>query len=153
MKEQLLADEYSLNKQAFGLIIALCLQYVLGITTTLFVQLPRYLPEGQIWEFAWKQVPLALHMILGLFLLLGSTALLIRSIKSNSQTWIVASIVGLVSLLITSFSGSLFVDRKSDLYSYIMAVGFIVTLFSYIWGIFASKNELLNPPSHLSFKH
>ena len=149
----MLGDDGALNRQGFGLIMALCLQYVLGITTTLFVHLPRNLPQGEVWEFAWKQLPLALHIILGLFLLIGSTALLVSSMKIKSQKWIVASIVGLITMLITTLSGSLFVDRKSDVYSYIMAVGFIVTLFSYIWGIFASKSELLNPPSPLSLKH
>ena len=153
MREPNLADETSLNRLGFSLIIGLCLQYVLGISTMLFVEIPHNLPRGTLWEFAWKQTPLALHMILGLFLLLGSTSLLVRSLKIKSQKWIVASILGLVTMLITSLSGSLFVDRKSDLYSYIMGVGFIITLFSYVWGIFASKSELLNPSSPLSFKH
>lgn len=139
MKEQDALYDTSLNRQAFGLVIGLCLQYVLGITTTLFVQFPPHLPAGKVWEFAWKQIPLALHIILGLFLLIGSVTLLIQAIKLHSQQWIVAATIGLLIMLLTSLSGSVFVDQQSEISSYSMAIGFIITLFAYIWGIYASK--------------
>lgn len=128
-----------LDKQGFGLIIGLSLQYILGITITIFVKFPENLSKGQSWIFAWKQIPLAIHIILGIFLLLGSIVLFIRAIKVSQKKWIVASTVGLAAILASILSGASFIERQSDTYSYIMALSFIIALLAYIWGLYSSK--------------
>lgn len=129
----------SLSKQTFGLIIGLCVEFILGMTTNIYVSFPENLSEKQNWEFAQNQIPLVLHMIIGALLLIGSIALLIQAIRTKIKSWIIIASLGMVAMLITFGSGSAFVGSQVDVYSFVMAIGFILTLFIYIWGIYKLK--------------
>src|SRR5258708_4739919 len=114
-----------MRKQAIGVLVALVFQYLLGMWSNLFVQFPEMGDQGRFWEFAWKQLPLALHIILGLLLLVGSSALIAQALKSKDKTWIKVSIVGFLAILLSAYSGSTFISTQNDLYSLIMSAGFI----------------------------
>src|SRR5664279_5281870 len=99
----------SLKKQGIGMIAVLTIQYILGMASNLFVQFPNSTNQGLLWEFAWKQVPLALHIVIGTLLLIGSIILFVRSIMSKNKLWIKASSLGLFGILIAGFSGEHFI--------------------------------------------
>jgi hypothetical protein len=124
-----------LKKHAGGLLIALTLQYILGMITNLFVKFPKINSEGKIWEFAWSQLPLAGHIIIGLLILFGSLILMIRAILSKNMIWRTASVIGFIAVLLSGVSGATFVVSQSDGYSFSMSVGFIVAFIAYFWGI------------------
>ena len=128
-----------LRKQAFGIIGALIVQYTLGMITALFVQFPDDQSDSKMWEFAWSQLPTAAHIILGLFLLIGSSALIASSIKAKNKIWIKTSIVGFLAILFAGLAGALFIPSQKDIYSLAMALAFILALASYGWGIYSSK--------------
>ena len=136
MVEQKDKKSNSINKQAFGLIIGLCVEFILGMTTNIFVSFPEHLSEKQNWEFAKNQIPIILHLIIGILLFLGSISLLVQALRLNAKQWIILGGIGAVVLLGTVITGSLFVGSQTDNYSFMMAIGFIVSLFVYIWGIY-----------------
>lgn len=113
----------------------LMVQYLLGMATNLFVQFPQSQNASQLWEFAWKQLPLASHIITGIALLIGAVVLLIQSIKKRQRKWILVSTIGLVSIIVAGYSGATFIPTQINIYSFIMSLGFIIALLSYVFGV------------------
>ncbi len=133
------APAKSIRKQAIGLIFGLAVQYALGMYVDLFVEFPEGADKGQLWQFAWSQIPLAAHIILGILIVLGAIALCVRAARSRNKTWIWASAVGLVAVLFAWGSGASFIPSQTDLYSYSMALSFIVAIMAYVWGLYADR--------------
>ena len=129
----------SLKKHGIGMIIALILQYLLGIASNLFTQFPDTKDAGRLWLYAWSQTSLALHIILGLLLLFGSIILIIRALIKRDFIWIIASVVGFLAIIGSVIAGAIFVTSQSNVYSFAMSVGFIVALLSYFFGVYKSK--------------
>lgn len=128
-----------LKRQGIGMIIALAIEYVLGMTTNLFVQFPNSHNEGTMWSFAFKNFPTVLHIIIGILLLGGGIMLLIRSFQKKNKLWISVSSIGFITLLIAAFSGSRFIPTQQAVFSYIMSVAFIAALLAYGWGIYRTN--------------
>lgn len=118
----------------------LALQYVLGIATNLFVMFPQKKDAGQLWEFAWKQPPLAIHIILGIILIVVAIVILTQSIGQKNKLWITISAIGVLTILIAGISGAIFVQTQTAAYSFIMSISFSVAVIVYGWGVYASKN-------------
>ncbi len=120
--------------QATAFLIMLSVQFILGIATNLFIKLPA---EGgsAAWRAAWTNVVTILHMIIGLGLFVGSIAFVIRTVLAKDGHWMIASMAGFVGMLLAFFGGVLFVQTQSDAYSLIMAIGFILGVLAYGWGL------------------
>ena len=129
----------SLKKHGIVMIIALILQYFLGMASNLFTQFPDIKDAGRLWLYAWSQTSLALHIILGLLLLFGSIILIIRALIKRDFIWIIASVVGFLAIIGSVIAGAIFVTSQSNVYSFAMSVGFIVALLSYFFGVYKSK--------------
>ena len=131
-------DRDPLVIQAAVLIGALVVQYALGMYVNLFVAFPDSATEGQLWEFAWSQKPLAAHIILAILILLGAIVLCIRAARSKNRRWIISSFVGLLAILAAGASGAIFIPSQTDAYSYVMSVMFLIAIFAYGWPLVAS---------------
>lgn len=129
----------SLNTQGIGMILGLFIQYLLGIATNLFVQFPQNGTDKTMWEFAWRQLPLALHIIIGILLFIGAIVLVIRCVKAKNHQWIIVSSVGMVAILFAGVSGAIFIPHQTAMYSFSMAVSFIVALLAYFWGLYKGR--------------
>jgi hypothetical protein len=140
MATQVQTTQRLLRSQGLSMILALAVQYILGMVTNLFVQFPDTIVEGQLWEFAWTQVSEAAHIILGLGLFIGGLMLLIRSVSYKNRTWTVAASIGLAGILTAIYSGVRFIPTQNDPYSLVMSIAFIVALLAYGWGVYVSKN-------------
>lgn len=137
-------DPKKLRIQAVILLSALGLQFLLGILTNLFVQIPDSHPganasnllTGSLQVIGWAIISgfpsLALHVVLGIGLVLGSIAILVRSILSKDKKWIVVSAFGFFGILIAFLNGVRFVIISEDLASLAMAIGFIIAAASYV---------------------
>ncbi len=130
-----ISQKNSLTTHALSIIIALVIQYILGMTTALFVSFPEGAQDKQLWEFAWTQLPLALHIIVGLVLFIGSAALVVRAIRHKDRQWTIASSIGFAAILIAGIMGAKFIPTQVDGYSYVMALAFIVAFVAYGWGL------------------
>lgn len=127
-----------LRKLGIWMIGNLIVQYILGMTSNLFVSFPENGDAVIMWEFAWKQIPISLHIIVGVALLIFSIIILVIAIKNKLKNWTVAGTVGLISIFIAGFSGAQFIPTQSSVYSYLMSIFFIIAFVSYGWGILSN---------------
>ena len=126
----------SLRKYGIYAIVFLVIQYLLGMYSNMFVQFPEKAHDGQLWQFAWRQWPLALHMIVGYGLFISFLTLSIRAIRQKNKNWIIASVISFLAITGAISAGSLFIPTQSDVYSYIMSVCFIIAFVAVGWGIY-----------------
>ena len=101
------------------------------MTSNLFVNFPDSGGPATMWEFAWRQIPVALHIIVGTLLFVFSIVILVIAIKQKAKKWIASGTVGLVSIFIAGYSGAQFVSTQSAIFSYIMSIFFIIAFVSY----------------------
>ena len=120
----------------FGFLI---IQYLLGMAANMFVSFPDTTNEVKLWEFAKGQWSVMSHIILGALLVIGGIVVLIRAIRKKDKQWIIATSVGLFSMLVAGIAGARFIPTQQEVYSYIMAVAFILALLAYGWGIYKAK--------------
>ena len=130
-----------LLKQAIGLAVGLCVQYILGMAINLYVTFPKSNDVRSLWEYARAQPLVMAHIIFGTLLLIGSIAITVRAFKSENHTWKTCTVLGLVAILTAWVSGERFISTQNDAYSLSMAIGFILGILAYAWGIFSSLNH------------
>lgn len=128
-----------LHIQAIVLIGFLILQYALGMAANLFVPFPPDAGAGQSWRFAWTQILVASHIVIGILLVIGAAVFVVRSIRKKDQAWIILSSLGLLAILVAGVSGTLFITTKGDWYSYAMSLAFLIAFIAYGWGAYASR--------------
>lgn len=132
----------SLRIQGMLLLGALIVQYMLGMYVNLFVSFPENATDGQLWEFAWSQKPLAMHILLAILILLGAVVALVRAALYKNKKWIVANSIGLAAILAAGASGAVFIPSQTDAYSYAMSLAFLVAILSYAWGLLGVDKTL-----------
>jgi hypothetical protein len=72
------------------------------------------------------------HITLGALLLVLAVWILVLAVRSSDRGWVSASVVGIVSILVSFTAGSLFMgETSSDVASYVMAVGCAVAIAAY----------------------
>ncbi len=120
--------------QATAFLIMLSIQFILGIATNLFIKLPSA-GGAEAWRAAWTNAVVILHMIIGLGLFVGSIFFMIRTIVARDRRWMITTLIGFIGMLLAFFGGVLFVQTQSDAYSFIMAIGFILGVLAYGWGL------------------
>lgn len=130
-----------LRVHGMTLILGLIVQYILGMFSNLFVQFPDTTSEGKLWGFAWTQISVASHIILGLLLFIGAVVLLIRALRYKNRTWTIAASTGLAGILAAIYGGVSFIPSQNDPYSLLMSIAFIVALLALVWGFYASKDR------------
>jgi hypothetical protein len=139
MAKEIQNTKRSLRAHAIGMIGILTLQFLIGMYVTFFVSFPEDAQREELWKFAMRQPFIALHILLGLLLLLGTIALLVRGIVLKNAAWIKSATIALLATIGAIVAGIVVVPSQNDLYSFLMAVGFIIALLAYFWGIYLDK--------------
>ena len=133
---------------AFILLLALGLQFLLGMLTNLYVQVPSAHPgaqapeyfsgvaQGVVWALAQSALWLRLHVLLGLLVFIGAIALLVRAIQIRSRTWIILASLGLLGIIGAGFNGASFMNYGHDLSSLIMSATFLLAMIAYLIGLY-----------------
>jgi heme A synthase len=131
---------------AFGLLIALLVQFGLGMYVNLFAHIPLTHPghgaknffAGSYHSVAWAEtsphVPLilAFHAGLGLLLVLGSVWLAVLAIRGRRAGFVWAAVLGALFILGAGFNGASFLNYNKDANSYVMALLFAAAVLCYI---------------------
>jgi hypothetical protein len=131
---------------AFGLLIALLVQFGLGMYVNLFAHIPLTHPghgaknffAGSYHSVAWAetsaQAPLilAFHAGLGLLLVLGSLWLAVLAIRGRRAAFVWAAVLGALFILGAGFNGASFLNYNEDANSYVMALLFAAAVLCYI---------------------
>ncbi|HEV2339424.1 MAG TPA: hypothetical protein VGT05_01505 [Patescibacteria group bacterium] len=131
--------QHALSMQGIFVLVFLVIEYFLGMFTNLFISFPNNTYGGKAWVFAWRQIPLALHIIVGFSLLVGAIVLVVRAIRQKNKNWILASVIGFIAILSAALAGALFISLQRSIYSFIMAISFVVALFAYGWGVYKER--------------
>ena len=129
----------SLRINGMFLLGALVVQYALGMYVNMYISFSENATAGQRWEFAWSQWPLATHIVLAILLLLGAILFLTRALIYKQKKWIIGSAIGLVGILAAGGSGAIFIPSQTNVYSYSMALWFLISFAAYCWVLFSSR--------------
>lgn len=143
-------------RQAYlSTLITLVVQFLLGMATNLFVDIPTSHPGARAPEYfggvfqsvTWAilQGPsllLTAHAVLGLLLVLSGFTLVYRAAHANHRPTLVTSIIGAVAVLGAGFNGGSFLNYNEDFSSMIMASFFAIAVVAYAVGLWALPQEL-----------
>jgi hypothetical protein len=134
--QKIQSRQVRLRRASLAILIALIVQFALGIGVNLYVTLPA---AGHPGHSSWfgNGALLALHAALGIFLVLAAIALLVRAIMARNVTLITTSAAGLAAIVLAFFFGATFTEKLTDGYSLGMAIAFAVALACYAIGLHA----------------
>ena len=136
---QITKTQNGLRIQAIFTIVVLVIQYALGMVSNLFVQFPQTDQANLLRAYARSQVPTFAHIMIGILLLVSAIVFVIRAIRNHDRGWIASSVAGLVGIGIAIYGGVTYSTIQVDLYSLVMALGFIVAFVAYGWGLIAAR--------------
>ena len=130
---------------AFGLLVALLVQFGLGMYVNLFATIPLNHPghgandffTGSYHSVAWAETSahapliLAFHAGLGLLLVVGSLWLAVLAIRGRRAGVVWAAVLGALFILGAGFNGASFLNYNHDANSYVMALLFAAAVLCY----------------------
>ena len=130
-------------------LITLLVQFMLGMATNLFVQIPTNHPganppeyfSGVAQSVTWAilhgpSIWLVAHAVLGLLIVLSALGLLFRTIPTRNRLAITTSVIGALAVLAAGFNGGSYLNYHQDFSSMIMATFFGVAVTAYLVGLF-----------------
>ena len=125
-----------LRQASLAIVIVLIIQFGLGIGVNLYVTLPA---AGHPGHSSWfgNGALLALHVSLGMFLVLAAVFVLVRAITARNRTLIATSAAGLVAIGLAFSFGASFTSKLTNGYSLGMAISFAAALACYAIGLYA----------------
>ena len=111
-------------------IALLVITFLFGMGLNLFIEVPKKIDTASFWGSFGSWI-LRVHMTLAVAILVLSIIILVGS-KNFKKTVRMNSLFGLISVLIAITGGVLFTFfGTNDIFSYIMAIGFIIALMIY----------------------
>ena len=146
-------------RQAYlSTLITLVVQFMLGMATNLFVQIPTNHPganppeyfSGVAQSVTWAIVHgpsiwLVLHAVLGLLIVLSAAGLLFRTIQTRSRLAITTSVIGALAVLAAGFNGGSYLNYHEDFSSMLMATFFAIAVAAYVVGLFGLPPQQESP--------
>ncbi len=132
-----------LRRAAFWMIVALMIQFTLGMIVNLFVTVPTNHPgahpseyfsgsaQSYVWAVTQGPAPLIAHVVWGTLLFVGSIALVVRAWPLHVRALRWASVLGMLLILAAGFNGASFLDFNEDFSSMLMAAFFALAVLSY----------------------
>jgi nitric oxide reductase large subunit len=135
-------------------LLTLIVQFMLGMATNLFVQIPRDHPgsnppeyftgvaQSVTWAILHGPLWLVLHAVLGLLLVVFGFGILGPAIRSRHRPTVITAVVGALATLAAGFNGGSYLNYHEDFSSMLMATFFAIAVTSYAIGLWA-----LPPPT------
>jgi heme A synthase len=131
---------------AFGLLVALLVQFSIGMYVNMFASIPLNHPghhpsdffAGSYHSVAWAETSphapliLAFHAGLGLLLVVGSLWLTVLAIRGRRAGVVWAAVLGALFILGAGFNGASFLNYNKDANSFVMALLFAAAVLCYI---------------------
>ena len=144
-------SQRSLNILTLITLLLLAAQFLIGMMVNFFVVVPDSHPgtnapeyfsgvvTGVLWVLGHGTLWLWLHAITGLALFLASLILLGLAIASRRRGWIIASIFGLLGIVLAGFNGASFLNYGHDFSSLFMSMGFLMAAIAYMTGAYVMR--------------
>jgi len=121
------------KKLANTILTLLLLQYILGMLANLYSKIPKVKSYDVFHQFGF----IVFHALNGTLLLVLASVFLMQAIKQKSFKS--AAIAGLAGILFAFICGEIFVANQIDFYSFLMSLGFLVALMSYVRIVFTMR--------------
>lgn len=119
-----------LSVLGIGMLVALLLQVVVGVADALWLDVPK---TGNAWAGSAPLMLLNAHLLLGTAITLLALWMLVVAIRSRARVWIIATIVGLLGVVVALGGGSAFLSTNGDTgSSFMMAIGCVVAIAAFI---------------------
>ena len=112
---------------SFGALTMLVLQFVIGTAYNLYGTAPTSAKSVGLFSSPL----LAIHVILGILLIIAAAVLVFRAVQAKSGATAAASIVGLVAIVAAAGAGSSFAHDGANGASLGMAIGTAVAMLCY----------------------
>jgi len=141
-------------------LITLLVQFMLGMATNLFVQIPTSHPganppeyfSGVAQSVTWAilhgpSIWLVAHAVLGVLIVLSAFGLLFRTIPARNRLAITTSVIGALAVLAAGLNGGSYLNYHEDFSSMIMATFFAVAVTAYVVGLFGLPPQQESPTS------
>ena len=126
----------AIERLGLAMIMLLLGQYLLGMYTNLFVQIPAGV-DG--WKWMSNSLVIMGHVTLGTLLLVVSTAGLVLAVRARASVWIAASVAGLAGIAAALLGGSTFMNGQAEAMSFLMASGLGLAIAAYALGLYAAS--------------
>jgi hypothetical protein len=127
----------ALRRASLASLVMLIVQFGLGVGVNLYVSLPSAGSGGRKISQAFTNGPaLALHVVLGLLLIVAAIGLLVQAIMARYPLIIVLAAVGLVAIAGAAMQGFSFVHDSTNATSMGMAVATAVAMACYAAALF-----------------
>lgn len=142
------------NITVYFMFALLFIQYVAGMTTNLFIQIPdsvstqykhggtfyRYWGLALHWILTRSSFFLQLHVVVGTLLLIGAILMVGLSVASRSRVWVVLSILAAMFVIAAWVNGMFFVSfGQHNVNSLIMAIAFLAACVCYVAGLVVER--------------
>lgn len=129
------------RRSSFGVSVGLLIQYALGLWVNLYVTVPASDHGGGLLAAIGRALAngpaaLAVHAGLGLLLLLGSIALVVRAVVAGDRFFMVTTAVSLLAVLGAAGSGAAFVNKGQNAASLSMGLLTAVALLCQLINLF-----------------
>jgi hypothetical protein len=135
-----LPGSQSLSRDCLLTLIALAVQFGLGMVLNLFVQVPASVAhESFIAEVRGAPLGLTLHAVLGTALICAAVILVAGAVRTRDRLMITLAACGLAAVLGAFASGELFVRDGQNVASLTMALGTGVALVCYASALARAK--------------
>ena len=122
-----------LRMSSLGLVTMLIIEFILGIIYNLYGTAPTAAKSVGMFS----SPVLALHVILGILLLIAGIGQLIRAVGTRHRLAVIMSAVGLLGVLGAFFAGLGFIGNGAAGASLGMSLAFAVALAAYVVLVFA----------------
>lgn len=124
----------ALRRAHLATVIALIVQYGLGMGVDLFVSLPG---SGRLGQAFTHGPALAIHAVLGLLLIIMAITVLVWAILARHSATAVTAALGLAAIMAAAVNGDVFLGNGSVGSSMGMAMSAGAALLCYVTGLFA----------------
>jgi hypothetical protein len=138
-----------LRRALVGVVIALLVEYLLGMAVNLFVTIPTEHPganppeyfggvvQSVTWAVLHAQLLLVLHTAFGLLLVVGSIAAVVRAWPPGGRMLRSTTALGALFVLAAGLNGGSFLNYNQDFSSMIMASFFALAVACYVLAIYS----------------
>jgi hypothetical protein len=117
-----------------AMVITLLGQLLLGMANTFWLTVPE---SGSGWSEAAPMGLLMAHLTLGVALLVFAVWIAVAAFRAHDRTWLIASALGVLGILVAVGAGSAFMgETSSDSSSFLMTVGTVLALGGYAFGLY-----------------
>ena len=131
----------NLRRANLGALVALIVQFTLGIAVNLYASSEDQSPGGGILTAIGRAISrgpvfLSLHVVVGLLLIGSAISLVIRAGIAHHRFTSVTSTIGLVAILGAAIAGAAFADRGRSGASMAMTIAGAIAVLCYAMNLF-----------------